>query len=1040
LVSLKPGYYRAQQTYTFTNASATGSAGPTQAQVTAAYLSTNLNGSVSVSTQGIQTWTVPQSGVYRIEARGAQGYGTYGGKGASIAGDFTLTAGQVLKIVVGQLPLAPPASYTSQYAGGGGSFVTYTNNAALVVAGGGGGSWSTSLTTNSDGTISTSGNPGVNGTTNALGGTGGNGGGVVNNSCGGGGLSTDGAGNAGGFAFVNGAMGGSLRGTGGFGGGGGTASANDNRRGAGGGGYSGGGGSQGSSSNPEGGGGGSFNGGSNQLNTSGANSGVGIVLITQFCSIAMSYSSPNGPGPLCTGNSATLSSNAVSNFSWSTGATTSSIVVTPSATTSYTLSATSAFSCTTSAVITVTMGGTGPTLTVVSTASNGICPGKTATLIATGATTYTWTGPTTVTNGVSFTPTISSNYSVTGQNSCGSATAIASVSLHTLPTITVTVTQPTLCSGTAVTFSASGTATAYIWSGGVTNGVPFAPPTTAVFTSTGTSAQNCTVSASTGVTVVNTPSLAPVATPPLICYGKSSTLSASGAANYTWLPVNVNTSSTIVSPTITTTYTITKSNSNCVHTTTVKVTVNNLPTVIAIASPTIVCASRPAVLSAGGAATYTWTAPSYSSIGANVTVSPSVTTLYSVAASDGTCVNSTTLLLSTNPNPTITISASSSVICRTNSVSLTATGGVSYTWTAASSSTVSPSIIESPSITTLYNVTGENAFNCTTTAQQVVIVNPNPTITAVTNKTLVCIAGTAVLTAGNTGGGPVSYLWDINANGATTSTTTVNPLVTTIYTVTGTYTVTGCSSNKTVQVSVFSPSFAVNSPTSSCFGGTINLTASGANSYTWAVGSGIPFPTISVSPPTATVYLVSATSQSNAINCVSSNSVNVSIYANPTITAVGTRTFICKNEVTKLIGGGGATYQWSDPQSQTGGTIIVGPQVQTTYTVMGTDQNGCKGTGTVQIRVSLCPGFAESNPEFQGIDVYPNPARGNFKVKAATDMTVILTNELGQNLGTIVLSNENGHEVKISDLSAGIYFLSIAGKEGTPAKKIILTD
>src|SRR5688572_5842305 len=87
----------AQQTYSFTNASATGSAGPTQGQVNTAYGSTNLNGSVVVNPQGIQNFTIPVSGPYRIQARGGQGYGTFGGRGAIMIGDFTLTAGTVLK-------------------------------------------------------------------------------------------------------------------------------------------------------------------------------------------------------------------------------------------------------------------------------------------------------------------------------------------------------------------------------------------------------------------------------------------------------------------------------------------------------------------------------------------------------------------------------------------------------------------------------------------------------------------------------------------------------------------------------------------------------------------------------------------------------------------------------------------------------------------------------------------------------------------------------------------------------------------------------
>ena len=56
----------------FTNAGATGRFGPTQAQVNAAYAGTDLDGKITINTQGIQEWTVPFSGMYSIEAWGAQ--------------------------------------------------------------------------------------------------------------------------------------------------------------------------------------------------------------------------------------------------------------------------------------------------------------------------------------------------------------------------------------------------------------------------------------------------------------------------------------------------------------------------------------------------------------------------------------------------------------------------------------------------------------------------------------------------------------------------------------------------------------------------------------------------------------------------------------------------------------------------------------------------------------------------------------------------------------------------------------------------------
>ena len=172
----------AQITYTFTNAGATGNTGPTQAQLNAAYAATNLSGAVT-SVAGIQTWTVPFSGPYRIEAFGAQGgnAGSYtGGKGTKISGEMTLIAGSILKILIGQSGIN--AINTSDQAGGtggGGSFVSTNINTPLIVAGGGGGASNYPSYATANGGDASTGNSGVSGlgtTYFGVGGTSGNGG------------------------------------------------------------------------------------------------------------------------------------------------------------------------------------------------------------------------------------------------------------------------------------------------------------------------------------------------------------------------------------------------------------------------------------------------------------------------------------------------------------------------------------------------------------------------------------------------------------------------------------------------------------------------------------------------------------------------------------------------------------------------------------------------------------------------------------------------------------------------------------------------
>jgi hypothetical protein len=225
----------------------------------------------------LQQWTVGTTGTYRITATGARGASATsapslsGGCGAEIAGDFALTQGDVVQILVGQSGTAA----TNNAGGGGGTFVI-KNGAPLVIAGGGGGVRSTAVVNGRNGTTSASGSAGST-TANYTGGFipgGANGAGgarVASYGNGGGGWSgngaVDGTYGEGGFAFQgpNQAKGGDgkacgVAAPGGYGGGG---AGNGCYGGGGGGGYSGGGGGR------VAGGGGSLNNGLQPAGTEG---------------------------------------------------------------------------------------------------------------------------------------------------------------------------------------------------------------------------------------------------------------------------------------------------------------------------------------------------------------------------------------------------------------------------------------------------------------------------------------------------------------------------------------------------------------------------------------------------------------------------------------------------------------------------------------------------------------------------------------------------------------------------------------------------
>jgi len=279
--------------HTFTTCDAEGAEGPTLSDCRSAYSTTWDEDSdyLSMDTQGIQLWTAPADGDYSFEVYGAASgentsYTSYPGRGAYMYGEFTLSQGDMIQILVGQRG----ETVSLHTGGGGGSFVAEEDNTPMIIAGGGGAACRDSDTRSSytDATTSTT---AVSAT--CTGGSGGDGGESCSGSYGpgGGGFYGDGDDgptsgsddSTGGQSFLNGGEGGdccctcgSNAGEGGFGGGGGTY---HDVYGGGGGGYSGGGGG---SYCTGGGGGGSYNAGSNQSSSTSANDDDGYVTVTRL--------------------------------------------------------------------------------------------------------------------------------------------------------------------------------------------------------------------------------------------------------------------------------------------------------------------------------------------------------------------------------------------------------------------------------------------------------------------------------------------------------------------------------------------------------------------------------------------------------------------------------------------------------------------------------------------------------------------------------------------------------------------------------------
>ena len=631
---------------------------------------------------------------------------------------------------------------------------------------------------------------------------------------------------------------------------------------------------------------------------------------------------------VCANTPVTLSGSGASTYTWNNGVS-NGIPFTPSSTTTYTVTGTNANGCinTDQAIVTVNAA---PTV-VANTTTMTACIGSPITLSGSGANAYTWNNG--VTNGVAFIPSSTQTYTVTGTNANGCAdTDQITISVNTLPTVTANATATSICAGSTVTLNGGG-ANNYTWNNGVSNGVVFAPTSTATYTVTGTNSNGCTNTAQVTV-AVNAPPTVSAGSDQLVCQNANVVLTGSGALTYTW---NNGVTNNVAFPaTATTTYTVTGTDVNgCTATDQVTVAINAAPTVTASGVPTSICQGSTVVLNGSGASTYTWN----NGVTNGVAFTPSSTQTYTVTGTDAIgCTDTDQITITVNTLPTVTANASSTSICAGTSVTLNGGGAVNYTW----SNGVLNGVAFVPTATQTYTVTGTSASGCVNTAQVSITVNTAPSIAAGGGGTI-CAGSSIGLTAS---GGSV-YTWNNGAGSG--ANVTVSPTTSTIYTVTGT-SLNGCTATDQVLVTVnTAPTLSTSGNTSYCIGGSANLTVNGASTYSWNNGAGTGA-AVTVSPTTTTTYTVTGT---NAGGCTSTAQVTVTVNALPTINASGT-TSICEGESSVLTATGGSTYMW-DNGTGSGASVTVSPITNTTYTVTGTDGNGCVNTDQITLTVNTAP-------------------------------------------------------------------------------------
>jgi type IX secretion system substrate protein len=136
--------------------------------------------------------------------------------------------------------------------------------------------------------------------------------------------------------------------------------------------------------------------------------------------------------------------------------------------------------------------------------------------------------------------------------------------------------------------------------------------------------------------------------------------------------------------------------------------------------------------------------------------------------------------------------------------------------------------------------------------------------------------------------------------------------------------------------------------------------------------------------------------------------------------------------------GTSGTYTWTNGLGNSP-IVSVAPIDNQTYTVTGTDANGCRSSGSCLLIVSKCLGINSIEANRTSLLIYPNPNNGEFIISSNEPITLTVINELGQQVKEISIT-EIISEVKITGLAKGIYCITGKNNNGYVSQKIIVAD
>ncbi|MES2565266.1 MAG: gliding motility-associated C-terminal domain-containing protein [Bacteroidota bacterium] len=550
----------------------------------------------------------------------------------------------------------------------------------------------------------------------------------------------------------------------------------------------------------------------------------------------------------------------------------------------------------------------------------------------------------------------------------------------------ITATSATICPGTSTVLTASG-GTTYTWSpssslnspnGTTVTATPSVNTTYTIVSFNG----SCTSSTTVGVDLSTVPGITVSSTASNICVGGSSTLTATGAGNYTWSPSSSldasNGTSVIATPSVSTEYTVIGISSSCTTSATFSLTVSNSPTTTASASSDLTCLTTTVNLNSTLAGmNYTWTSPAGGAISSgsnsqNATTSLPGTYTLEVLNPAGNCTYSTTATVVQNTMAPIGVDAGTdqTLTCGT-SVSVTLSGSVTSP-TNAVAAWSGPSVCGSASSYTTF-ACGAGTYTLQATdpingcvAASTVQVFPSagaPTVTVTASSNTINCTNTLVTVSLSTTDTPVSYNWSGTgiASDDGLGTITVTQGGTFNYTVTNTNSNCNSSSNYVVFENTSVPtSTAVSTGTLTCMTTTVTLnTLPAGMSYTWTAPAGGIVSSANTQSTTVSgvggTYSLTVKDPSN--NCVYNTTTTViqNTFSPVAVSAGSDKTLTCIAPTQTLTGSvfspTTSTVIWTGPNvCSTATDYTVSACSAGIYTMTAKDpNNSCVATSTVEV-------------------------------------------------------------------------------------------